>query len=63
MRLWAKGENRELTIRRSKAVGEPPLMLGVSAFLALQEAMMASAGEWRPLDAPATAERLLMALD
>ncbi|MEX2519933.1 MAG: xanthine dehydrogenase molybdopterin binding subunit [Paracoccaceae bacterium] len=62
IRLWRKGENRELTIRRSKAVGEPPLMLGISAFLALEEALKAAAGRWRPLDAPATAERLLMAL-
>ncbi|MGB0504711.1 MAG: xanthine dehydrogenase molybdopterin binding subunit [Pikeienuella sp.] len=60
--LWQPGENRENTIRRSKAVGEPPLMLGVSAFLALQQALNAAAGEWRGLDAPATAERLLLGL-
>lgn len=58
--LWAEGQNRELTIKRSKAVGEPPLMLGVSAFLALQQAVMAVTGEWTPIDAPATAEELLM---
>ncbi len=58
--LWAAGENRELTIKRSKAVGEPPLMLGVSAFLALQQAAMAATGEWTPIDAPATAQELLM---
>lgn len=62
VRLWAKGENREPTIRRSKAVGEPPLMLGVSAFLAIEQAAKAAAGGWRPLDAPATAERVLLAL-
>ncbi len=62
VRLWEKGENRELTIRRSKAVGEPPLMLGVSAFLAIEDAAKAAAGEWRPLDAPATAERVLLAI-
>ncbi len=61
VRLWAKGENRELTIRRSKAVGEPPLMLGTSAFLALCHAANADGG-WRQINAPATAERLLMAL-
>ncbi len=60
--LWAKGENRELTIRRSKAVGEPPLMLGVSAFLALQQAANAARRGWVDLDAPATAEELLMSL-
>lgn len=60
--LWGPGENRELTIRRSKAVGEPPLMLGVSAFTALSNAGNAAAGEWREIDAPATAERLLMGM-
>ena len=30
VRLWDKGKNAEETIYRSKAVGEPPLMLGVS---------------------------------
>lgn len=58
--LWGPGENRELTIRRSKAVGEPPLMLGVSAFTALCDAANAATGGWREIDAPATAERLLM---
>ncbi|MEQ9123242.1 MAG: xanthine dehydrogenase molybdopterin binding subunit, partial [Alphaproteobacteria bacterium] len=29
--LWEKGVNREETVYRSKAVGEPPLMLGISA--------------------------------
>ena len=60
--LWAEGENRELTIKRSKAVGEPPLMLAASAFLALQQAATAARGEWAELDAPATAERLLLSL-
>ncbi len=62
--LW-DGENREETIYRSKAVGEPPLMLGISAFSALTHAVAQSAdGPHRPdLDAPATPERLLRAVD
>jgi xanthine dehydrogenase large subunit len=63
MRLW-NGENRAETIYRSKAVGEPPLMLAISAFAALTDAV-AAAGEYRifpRLDAPATAERILMAV-
>jgi xanthine dehydrogenase large subunit len=52
--------NREQTIYRSKAVGEPPLMLGISAYLALIDALRAAGGS--PPDAPATPERLLMAL-
>jgi xanthine dehydrogenase large subunit len=63
MRLW-NGENRAETIYRSKAVGEPPLMLALSAFAAITDAV-AAAGEYRVfprLDAPATAERILMAV-
>ncbi|MEO8530595.1 MAG: molybdopterin cofactor-binding domain-containing protein, partial [Deltaproteobacteria bacterium] len=59
--LW-DGENREETIYRSKAVGEPPLMLGISAFLALSDAVSSANGAYTPIDAPATPERILMAL-
>lgn len=58
-------ENRELTIKRSKAVGEPPFMLGVSVFEALSMAV-ASVADYREcprLDAPATPERVLMAVN
>ena len=58
-------ENRELTIKRSKAVGEPPFMLGISVFEALSMAV-ASVADYRHcprLDAPATPERVLMAVD
>ncbi|MEP3332412.1 xanthine dehydrogenase molybdopterin binding subunit [Sedimentitalea sp.] len=57
-------ENRELTIKRSKAVGEPPFMLGISVFEALSHAV-ASVAEYLEcprLDAPATPERVLMAV-
>lgn len=56
-------QNRELTIKRSKAVGEPPFMLGISVFEALSMAV-ASVADYRicpRLDAPATPERVLMA--
>ncbi|MXU65284.1 xanthine dehydrogenase molybdopterin binding subunit [Oceanomicrobium pacificus] len=63
VRLWDKGRNREETIYRSKAVGEPPFMLGTSAFLALSDALAQARSDRYPaLDAPATAERLLTAL-
>lgn len=64
IRLFAT-ENREETIFRSKAVGEPPLMLGISALLALSDAV-AAAGDgtiYPSLDAPATPERVLRAVD
>ncbi len=63
--LW-DGPNREDTIYRSKAVGEPPLMLGISALLALSDAVAASGEPGAPypgLDAPATAERVLAAVE
>ncbi|MYM56959.1 xanthine dehydrogenase molybdopterin binding subunit [Thalassovita mangrovi] len=59
--LW-DGKNREDTIYRSKAVGEPPFMLGISAFLALSDAVAACGSEYPALDAPATPERLLAAV-
>ena len=60
--LW-DGENREATIFRSKAVGEPPFMLGISAFLALSDAVAACGKSTYPaLDAPATPERVLAAI-
>ncbi|MBE9640372.1 xanthine dehydrogenase molybdopterin binding subunit [Salipiger mangrovisoli] len=58
-------ENRERTIKRSKAVGEPPFMLGISVFEALSMAV-ASVADYREcprLDAPATPERVLMAVE
>ena len=57
--------NREPTIRRSKAVGEPPFMLGISVLEALSMAVasMADYRECPRLDAPATPERMLHAID
>jgi xanthine dehydrogenase large subunit len=64
LKLWERGMNREFTIRRSKAVGEPPLMLANAAFLALSDAVRAAGdGTWPALDAPATPERILAAVE
>ena len=62
--FWA-GENREATIHRSKAVGEPPLMLAISVFSALTDAVASVAGHrvTPDLDAPATPERILAAVE
>ena len=57
--------NREDTIYRCKAVGEPPFMLALSGFHALRDAI-ASVADYRlapRLDAPATDERILAAVD
>jgi xanthine dehydrogenase large subunit len=59
--LW-DGENPSETIYRSKAVGEPPFMLGISAFLALQDACASCGPSFPDLQAPATPERVLRAV-
>ena len=60
--LW-DGANREDTIYRSKAVGEPPLMLAISAFAATADAIHSlNAAVPVPLDAPATPESILRAV-
>jgi xanthine dehydrogenase large subunit len=57
-------QNREDTVWRSKAVGEPPLMLATSVFCALADAIHAiSPGRPVMLDAPATPEAILNAID
>ncbi|MCE8545091.1 xanthine dehydrogenase molybdopterin binding subunit [Ruegeria pomeroyi] len=55
--LW-DGQNREDTIYRSKAVGEPPFMLGISAWLALSDAVASCGDAYPALNAPATAEEV-----
>ncbi|MBK7119796.1 MAG: xanthine dehydrogenase molybdopterin binding subunit [Comamonadaceae bacterium] len=59
------GENVKPTPYRSKAVGEPPLMLALSTFFAVRDAVSASAGHKVPVDlvAPATPERILLACE
>ena len=61
--LWNQ-PNAEDTVGKSKAVGEPPFMLGISAFYALSDAVAAcgDGSVYPSLDAPATAERVLMAV-
>ena len=60
-----KNANHEDTILRSKAVGEPPLLLPFSVFFAIRDAV-ASVADDRvnpPLNAPATAEEILNAVE
>jgi xanthine dehydrogenase large subunit len=60
---WSR--NREDVVYRSKAVGEPPLMLAISVFHAIKDAIGAVCNnQVSPhLDAPATPERVLNAID
>lgn len=57
--------NTENNIYQSKAMGEPPLPLAISVFLAIRDAIASVADDKAdiPLDAPATAERVLQVLD
>ena len=59
--LWDE-PNPEQTICKSKAVGEPPFMLGISAFLALSNAVAACGPNYPDLQSPATAEEVLAAI-
>jgi xanthine dehydrogenase large subunit len=60
--LMQNSANRENTIYRSKAVGEPPLMLGLSAFHAIRDAIATEENPAPNLQAPATPEAILRAL-
>ena len=65
IKIYDKGRNIEETIYRSKAVGEPPLMLAISVHAAIADAI-ASLGDKRiapDLDAPATPEKILFAVE
>jgi xanthine dehydrogenase large subunit len=65
VRLLSDAPNKEATIFRSKAVGEPPLMLAISVWLAVRDAI-ASLADYKiapVLDAPTTPERILAAVD
>ncbi len=65
MELLADSPNREQAIFRSKAVGEPPLMLAISVFRAISDAIAACGDSHTmpKLDAPATPERILHAIN
>ena len=59
--LFDDGENIEDTIHKSKAVGEPPLMLAISVLMAQSHALQSVGTGYPALDAPATPERLCLA--
>jgi xanthine dehydrogenase large subunit len=59
VRLLENSPNREDTVFRSKAVGEPPLMLALSVFHAIRDACGPKA---LALAAPATPESVLRAI-
>ena len=54
--------NIEDSIFHSKAIGEPPFCLGISVFAAISDAIAAVQPGAAAIDAPATPERILLAL-
>ena len=64
-KLVENRKNPEDTVFHSKAVGEPPFMLGISVWCALKDAI-ASVTDYKKyphIDAPATPERVLWAVE
>ena len=62
--IFKQGKNRENVVNKSKTTGEPPLMLAMSVFFAIKDAI-ASTSNYKKipiLDAPATSEKILMSL-
>ncbi|MBN2639314.1 MAG: molybdopterin-dependent oxidoreductase [Bacteroidales bacterium] len=57
-----KTGGHSLAIFKSKAVGEPPLMYGLGAYFAIQNAVRAFNSDFRKFDAPITPEKVLMGL-
>jgi len=63
--IFKQGKNKENVVNKSKTTGEPPLMLAMSVFFAIKDAI-ASTGKYKKipnLDAPATPEKILMSLN
>ncbi|HSV14166.1 MAG TPA: xanthine dehydrogenase molybdopterin binding subunit [Tepidisphaeraceae bacterium] len=52
-----------VSIRRSKALGEPPLLLGISVWTAVKDALSSAAGAPVQMQLPATGETILMAME
>jgi xanthine dehydrogenase large subunit len=65
VKMLDNAPSKEATIFRSKAVGEPPLMLATAVWTALKDAIAATGDGRTPvrLDAPATPEHILAAIE
>jgi len=63
--IFKQGKNKENVVNKAKTTGEPPLMLAMSVFYAIKDAI-ASVEKYKQipiLDAPATPEKILMSLN
>ena len=64
MEIYKEGRNVEDVVNKSKTTGEPPLMLAMSVFFAIKDAI-SSVSNYKKipkLDAPATAENILLSI-
>ena len=62
--IYKEGKNKEEVINKAKTTGEPPLMLAMSVFFAIKDAI-ASTSNYKKipnLDAPATPEKILLSI-
>ena len=62
--IFKQGINKENVVNKAKTTGEPQLMLAMSVFFAIKDAI-SSVGNYKKipfLDAPATPEKILMSL-
>ncbi len=62
--IYKEGKNVEDVVNKSKTTGEPPLMLAMSVFFAIKDAIssVSSYKKIPKLDAPATAENILLSI-
>ena len=63
--IFKKGKNIENVVNKSKTTGEPPLMLSMSVFFAIKNAI-SSVGNYSinpVINAPATPEKILMSIN
>ena len=63
--IFKEGLNKEKVVNKAKTTREPPLMLAMSVFYAIKDAV-ASVGNYQlapELNAPATPERILMSIN
>ncbi|MBX7219131.1 MAG: xanthine dehydrogenase molybdopterin binding subunit [Blastocatellia bacterium] len=60
---WIENDTNEVNLLRSKAVGEPPLLMAIAVWTAVKDALSAVSGDEIPrLHLPATNEEILMRL-
>ena len=62
--IYREGKNKEEVVNKAKTTGEPPLMLAMSVFFAIKDAIASTSNYKKTphLDAPATPEKILLSI-